>query len=365
MNHTVAVKEPRNTSVHFGEQRGATLIEVMAGVVVTLVVVAAGYITLNTTSKATRANDQTVDTQQNARVAMELIARDIKLAGYGMVGQVGGCALGGTPAAIVPSDNNPTGADSGPDSISMVVPITSPGAPYWTLANVVGPGFSQLTLQAGAVPNMVTEGLNVGSSTTAQVSINGTVTATVSNVAGNMLVLSSNIPAPATFPAGTPVYFLQCVRYSIGANAAACPGANAPCLLRNGQPIVDGIEDIQFAYACDGCNTAVNGGIADSIADDQNASGSFDQADFMTNNTWTVSPLTPEKIRLVQITVVARQTIADQGSGEARVPMTATAAPLVVSDHNHSSDTTYNASTYPQFRRRVLTRTIETRNLGL
>jgi type IV pilus assembly protein PilW len=135
--------------------------------------------------------------------------------------------------------------------------------------------------------------------------------------------------------------------------------------LRNGQPIVDGIEDIQFGYACDGCNTAVNGGVADSIADDQNASGSFDQADFITNNTWNVSPLTPEKIRLVQITVVARQTIADQGSGEARVPMTATPAPLVVSDHNHSSDTTYNPATYPQFRRRVLTRTIETRNLGL
>ncbi len=361
-------------------ERGVTLVELMAGIFVTLIVVAAGFTALNTTNKAVRANDQTVDTQQNVRVAMELLARDIKLAGFGMATQVGACALAGNPAAIVPADNSPGGADAGPDSISLVVPTTSSLAPLWTLANAVGPGFNQITLQAGAAANMVAAGLNTASPTTAQISINGAVTATVSAISGDTLTLSNTITSPATFPAGTPVYLLQCVTYQVirPPDTNAVCGGNAPCLVRGitvalncdvaaspCAPITDGIEDIQFAYACDGCNAAVNGGVADGVVDDQNASGTFDQADFITNSSWTVAPLTPDKIRLVQVNVVARQTVADQGLGEGRTAMVATAGPLVISDHNHAADATFDATTYPQFRRRVLTRTVQTRNLGL
>jgi type IV pilus assembly protein PilW len=369
-----------NQSRVYEEERGVTLVELMAGIVVTLVVVAAGFTALNTTNKAARANDQTVDTQQNVRVAMEVIARDIKLAGFGMTGQVGACALAGAPQAIVPADNSPGGADAGPDSISLVVPTTSEIAPLWTLANTVGPGFNQITLQAGAVANMVAAGLNPAQPTTAQISINGTVTATVATISGDTLTLSTAIAPPATFLAGTPVYLLQCVTYQVirpPDNNAVC-GGNAPCLVRGitaalncnvaaspCAPITDGIEDIQFAYACDGCNASVNGGVADGVVDDQNASGTFDQADFITNSSWTLAPLTPDKIRLVQVNVVARQTVADQGLGEGRTAMTATAAPLVISDHNHAADATYDPATYPQFRRRVLTRTVQTRNVGL
>jgi type IV pilus assembly protein PilW len=353
-----------NQSRVYEEERGVTLVELMAGIFVTLVVVAAGFTALNTTNKAARANDQTVDTQQNVRVAMEVISRDIKLAGFGMTGQVGACALAGAPQAIVPADNNPGGADTGPDSVSLVVPTTSSATPLWTLTSAVGPGFNQITLPAGAIPDMQAAGLVVGST----VSIAGAATATVSAIGGNTLTFNPAVGAPAAFPAGTPVYLLQCITYSIGTTAAAC-GGNAPCLLRgvapNLVPITDGIEDIQLAYACDGCNVAVNGGVADGVVDDQNASGTFDQADFLTNNAWTASPLTPDKIRLVQVSIVARQTTADQGLGEGRTAMTATTAPLVVSDHNHAADATYDPATYPQFRRRVLTRTLQTRNLGL
>ena len=43
---------------------------------------------------------------------------------------------------------------------------------------------------------------------------------------------------------------------------------------------------------------AVNGGVADGVPDDLNASGTFDVGDFMTNSTWTGLPMTPEKIRI-------------------------------------------------------------------
>ncbi len=47
------------------EQTGFTLIELMIGMAVAVIVVAAAFTVLTTTSKALRANEQVVDTQQN------------------------------------------------------------------------------------------------------------------------------------------------------------------------------------------------------------------------------------------------------------------------------------------------------------
>jgi type IV pilus assembly protein PilW len=205
-----------------------------------------------------------------------------------------------------------------------------------------------------------------GSLTGAIVSIAGVTTATVTSVSGNTINFAP-IPPPVAFPIGMPVYLLQCVTYSIGTTTAAC-GGNSPCLLRNGISVADGIEDIQFAYACDGCVTAVNGGIADRVIDNQGGAAGFDQADFLTNNAWNVAPLTADKIRLVQITIVARQTTDDQGLGEGRGAMSASPAALQVSDHNHGAglftagDYAGLTPPYPNYRRRVVTRTVETRN---
>jgi type IV pilus assembly protein PilW len=348
-----------------------TLIELLAGMFVATLVVAGAYTVLTTSQKATRSNDQVVETQQNVRIAMDLLSRDIKHAGFGWTGPVAG--PGGTTCAtpIVPIDNTPAGNDTGPDSIRLAVPIGSSIAPSWTLASAVGGSgntIPQITLPAGAVANMTTEA--GGSLVGAIVTIGGVATATVSSVGGNALNFPP-IPPPAAFPAGMPVYLLQCVTYTIGTTAAAC-GTGSPCLLRNGVSIADGIEDIQFAYACDGCVAAVNGGVADRIIDDQaGGAAGFDQTDFITNNTWATTPLTADKIRLVQITVVARQTAADQGIGERQSAATFSPAALQVSDHNHglglfaAGDFGTLNPPYSQFRRRTLTRTVETRNQRL
>lgn len=345
-------------------EHGVTLIELMVGTVVALLVVAAAYALLTTSHKSTQANDQAVETQQNVRIAMDLLSRDIRHAGFGMTGPVGACTT-----AITPMDHTPTGADTGPDSIRLVVPVGTSIAPAWSLTNAVGgaSSFSQITLPAGAVANMATEA--GGSLTGAPITIAGVVTATVTSVSGNAINFAS-IPPPAAFPAGMPVYLLQCVTYSIGTTAAAC-GGTSPCLLRNGVSVADGIEDIQFAYGCDGCVAAVNGGVADRIIDNQGGAAGFDQADFVTNNAWGTPPLTPDKIRLVQVTVVARQTKSDQGLGEGRGAMTLSPAALQISDHNHSAGVFASGDyaglnpPYANYRRRVVTRTVETKNQRL
>ena len=346
------------------DDQGFTLIELVIGVVVTALIVGAAFAVLVTTEKATRANDQVVDTQQSARLAMDLIARDIKLAGFGMVGTVGNCSIGGNAAAIVPLDQTIGGADRGADSIRLAVPITSTVAPTWTLTSGVGgtSAITQFNLPAGAVANMQTEA--GGSLTGVALSLAGAFTATVTGASGTTININT-IPPPVAFAAGTPVYLLECVTYRVDTTTTGPCGTNAPCLLRNGVNIAEGIEDIQFEYACDGCVSAVNAGVAEGIIDNQNAVSGFDAGDFVMNTDWATAPLTPSTIRLVRIFIVARQNKADHGFGERVSAGVETAGPLQISDHNHSADAGYNATTYSQFRRRILTRTVEARNLGL
>ena len=82
-----------------GGQQGVTLVELLVGVVVAATIIAAGFAVLTSSSKALTTNEQTVETQQNVRLAMEFLFRDIRQAGFGMNGPVGNC-----PTAIVPAD---------------------------------------------------------------------------------------------------------------------------------------------------------------------------------------------------------------------------------------------------------------------
>ena len=61
-----------------GGQQGVTLIELMIGALVATTIIAAGYAVLTSSSKAMTTNEQTVETQQNVRVAMEFLYRDIR-----------------------------------------------------------------------------------------------------------------------------------------------------------------------------------------------------------------------------------------------------------------------------------------------
>jgi type IV pilus assembly protein PilW len=361
-------------------QRGATLVELLIAVFVALIITGAGFAILTSTDKSTRTNEQVVETQQNARLAMDLLARDIKDAGFGMIGALAdnnckvGRSVSGAAAALVPWDQTPVGPDTGPDQISMVVPLASTGVPAWTLNNPVGgpTGFNQITLsQTGAAASMASQAGGSLIAPPAYLSIAGAATSTVTAVAGEKINLV-NVPAPIAFGAGAQVYLLQCVTYSIGTTSAACGNGSSPCLMRNGAVIADGIEDIQFEYACDGCNPSVPPGTADGIIDDQppTIGNGYGSEDFVSNNAWTASPMTPDSIRMVKVYIVARQTLADTGVGEGSGSAALTTAPLQVSDHNHAQgvfaagDYAAMYPPYHQFRRRVLTRTIEARNLA-
>jgi len=346
-------------------EQGFTIIEVLVGLMVGVVVIGAAFTTLTITQKSLHANEQTVGVQQNVRLAMEMLSRDIKVAGFGSPA----AAIGNCTQAIMPGDQNPTGVDSGPDSVQLLVPLTrASGDNRWTLrAATNAGGTSQVSLQSGgggAVADMVNSGLAVGS----YVSIGGAATVQVTAFDPGTNKLNVSIPPPLWFQVEDPVYLLQCIQYRIV--QAPDPGnvcfGGAPCLTRGvagvtagptaEAPIAEGVEDLQLAYACDGCVATINSGIPDRIIDDQNGSNSFDQADFLSNVSWATAPRTPDKIQLVQIALVARQVKGDQGFGETNTAVVGSPTLVVSADRALPAD--------PNHRRRLLTKTVETRNVG-
>jgi type IV pilus assembly protein PilW len=407
----------QSSALKEGNQNGFTLTEIMVATMMTTAIVAAGFGALVVSQKTTRITGQVGSTQATARNALDMITADLKLAGFGMRGltaPVGGCHINGTPYPLVPGDNNPLGADIGPDTISMVVPMTNSiaavgplwqvfvpalpgtiGGPNTPIANIPMPA-NATTAMGNAIPGGGAALLGM------PVSIGGVAGSTIQSVNPGGLTLNPAIPDPTAFGTGTQVYLLQCITYQVippPDNLNLCQG-NAPCLVRGAVPavlvgpggppncnqvnsgcipIMDGVEDLQLAYACDGCDPRVNSGIPDMQPDDLDLSNQFDQADFITNRNWfgNAGPygtfMTPRTIRLVQVNIVARQTRADQGMGEANsTPVHSSTFP-VISDHNHANglfvagDTAAPAqqASYFQFRRRILTRTIELRNQRL
>lgn len=319
--------------------RGFSLMELLFAVVILTVISMAAFAVINTGQRTASTNDQTVQIQQNTRVALDLISRDIRMAGYGNPpnpGLVLGPGSAGCPAVI-----NTVNSAVGPDSISIV-----------TVNQVIGTGLTA----APAVPGASITIAPATAATTLQngdvISLEGVFTATVTNPnpVSNPVALSTGFQAPQQFGLTTQVVQLQCVTYAVVGNQ----------LLRNGVPVADGIIDLQLAY---GVDTDGDGRIDDTTLD-----GTVDCLDFIPNTLAQVAGLTnsagcpgvgavgtppgafpsppTSSIRLVRISVVGQALLAD--------PTFTGGTALTVEDRSIPAN--------PGFRRRALTRTINLRD---
>ncbi|MDP9131714.1 MAG: prepilin-type N-terminal cleavage/methylation domain-containing protein, partial [Nitrospirota bacterium] len=159
-----------------GNQQGFTLVELMAAVLITVVIVAATMTTVVTSNRANVVNTQVADTQQNVRLAIDLLNRDIKLAGYNYnatdpaTAAVGTCnaTIGSIvkPVGLLPQDQAPAGADTGSDAVSMVLPVMNTTG--WTLTTAVGGTPNNvlyenaISLSGVAIAEMTAQGLALG-----------------------------------------------------------------------------------------------------------------------------------------------------------------------------------------------------------
>jgi type IV pilus assembly protein PilW len=320
-----------------GADRGFSLIELLIAMAIFSVISLAGFTVLSSGARNAAMNDETVKILQNVRMAMDLVARDIRLAGYSNPPAPSAVPLtANNCAAII----NPTNSSTGPDSISLI-----------TIDQVIG----RLTADApGATPTQLTLDAVTGLAVNDVISIDGIFTGTVNgvNTGAKTVTLATAIQPPMTFNGapntGTQVVRLACVKYSVDTTKNQ--------LLRDGVPVADDIEDLQLAYGVD-----TNG---DGMMDDQNGSSGVDCLDLIPNalvqtvansagctGTGGVSsvPPDPTTIRMVRISVVGKSSKPD--------PSYTASSALAVEDHNIPGVSHY--------RRRVLTRTVSLRDLGL
>ncbi len=294
----------RKNPLGIQREQGFTLVELMVAVAAFSIVSLAAFAVLDSGQRNALMNDQTVKVQQNVRLAMDLIARDIRMTGYG---NPAAGALGVACPNHLNATDNAVGADGGPDSISIM-----------TLNQQVG------ILNANALPGAAFLSLNVASfvapAAPGLVTLEGVFLTTGTLGAPGILNLGATLPPTASFPIGTRVFDLACVTYTVTPAGATPPfqlmrqvgGAAAV-------PIVDGIESLQLAYALD--VAPLDGAIDDQAG---GVAGVFDCLDFVPNNgpctdvvarpagTGTVTAIpaamnqTPSPVRQVRVTVVGR-----------------------------------------------------------
>lgn len=338
---------------------GFTLIELMVSLVIFAVVSLAAFSVLSSSQTTAVMNDQTVQVQRNVRLAVDLISRDLRMAGYGnpVAGALAGCA----------NHVNPTNSAAGSDSISVM----TIDQPIGTLAAAFASG------------NVITvSGLASDAAVNNVVTLEGIFTATVTavNAGTGALTLGTAIQSPQTLPAGAQVIRLACVTYTVSGADGVVPGSaptvtyapyqllrNTTASATNAVPIVDGIESLQLAYGIDADK--------DGKIDDQNANGTVDCGDFLPNNmasaatnsscnvagTVTTIPssvnATPTSARQIRVTVVGRAI----PPAAANTPNNTWSDPTFLSSSAVAAEDVSIASA-PGIRRRVLSRIVSLRD---
>lgn len=295
-------------------QHGFTVIEFMIATTVFVVVIAAGSSFFGNFNRAAIVNEEMVDMQQDIRIAMVTLTRDIALAGYQTT------AFGACGNALTPVN-----ANNGPDTISIV-----------TMGNIV----SSLTATALPGAAQLTIGPAAGVPPVGQISLNGITSTNAVINAGNVVNINPPLAGSGeTYPIGTQILTPTCIQYAVD------PVTRQLTRTVNGVAnlLASGVLDMQFAYALD-----VN---EDNLIDDANGSGVFDAGDFVN------APGNPADIRLVRVSLFIQTSRSDANF--------INGTPMTLEDHDPTTVPGYSIANYQAFRSRVLTRIVRPRNVGL
>ncbi len=304
------------------DDRGFSLIELLVAMSVATVVAMAGFSLFSSSNKSYLTQESVGEAQQNARVAMDTIARDIRAAGLGLPHTLFTLTIAGsTLDSPVTVQNNA----AGPDVITLLgggeyeIWIDSDGDCSDTDSNpsnncdlpdpddpMTGHPAGSMTIRVvGKTENVIDKLFSGGSfdSDRRYINIGGTFFVELSSAtrSGRRATLTIKSPSKGLnrlYMDGTPVFVIRAVRYSIRTDLAGCSSVY-PCLVRqdlavgSDQVLAQGIEDIQFAYGIDLSPQ-------DGQLDDTNGDGQFTDADFID------SPADELSIRAVRVNILAK-----------------------------------------------------------
>jgi prepilin-type N-terminal cleavage/methylation domain-containing protein len=206
----------------FRRKMGLTLIELLIALALSSILIAALYRVFMSQHKTYGIQDQVADMQQNVRIAVGQMIREIRMAGYGgnILAIFGN--INGFTDIITPSDN----------SITII-----------------------LADQVGVLKQSVTKGLNQLKITNASIfntekkkylCLNGLNNYSIQSIETDTITLTT--PLLEDHIINEPVYLVKAITYSLGLSSGK------PALRRNentgggAQPVAENIDNLQFNY---------------------------------------------------------------------------------------------------------------------
>lgn len=215
-------------------KKGLTLIELLIVLVISSLLIAGIYRTFIHQQHTYTVQEQVVDMQQNVRMAINQMVREIRMAGFGRqdAGFLGNDGMHGRYKNIIsPSD----------DGQSITVVGAFQEATTLRTTAVIGSEFIEVNdVSAFDIPGKF------------YVSINGTESHRIHHISGNELHFFNNVKLRETHSAGEPVYLVVAITYSLGLFEGKMSLLRSDNLPTPGsavlQPVAENIEFLQFTY---------------------------------------------------------------------------------------------------------------------
>jgi len=240
-------------------RKGITLIELLVALVISGILLAGVYRTFVSQQHTFTVQDQVVDMQQNVRLAINRMTRELRMAGFGrmndaffgkVVGKGGGKVHGNFENIVTPG---------GVGSVT-----------------VLGGYQSLTTLSANATSSSNTIQVNDATGLDLikrkYISINGVESHQIFKITGNLIEFTPGEALNEDHLLGEPVFLIIAITYSRAVSEGKWALLRDENLGQGPQPVAENIDDLQFAY--------------------------FDANGITTAN--------PADIRMIQLTIIAR-----------------------------------------------------------
>lgn len=217
-------------------RKGITLIELLVALTISGILVAGVYRTFVSQQHTYTVQDQVVDMQQNVRLAINRMTRELRMAGFGGGGVNGWITTEFfNHGAMYGAFNNVVNPGADATSVTVV-------EGYQTLIPTT------MSAPAGPPSNSIFVNDVSGFDTGAKkyISINGVESHQIAQIIGNEIRFPGWDKLTNDHQAGEPVYLVMAITYSIG------PFEGKSCLLRDDhlgsglQPVVENVESIEF-----------------------------------------------------------------------------------------------------------------------
>jgi prepilin-type N-terminal cleavage/methylation domain-containing protein len=214
-------------------RRGLTLIELLVAVAITGLLVGGIYRTFISQQHTYTVQEQIVDMQQNVRLAINRMTRELRMAGYGRVGATffgSGKVHGIYQNAITPG--------GGGNSVTVV-------GGYQAVATL------SANATSGSTSILVNDASGFNTGLKQYISINGTESRQIQKITGNQIDFKGGTQLSEDHLAGEPVFLIMAITYSIGMFEGKSSLLRDDHLGLGLQPVAENIENLRFRYVMD------------------------------------------------------------------------------------------------------------------